>query len=738
MIINRMNANIIIPIFFGIFTFSFADDFYEEPEFLGITECVDHGFFCNPHLEKSCCTKNTKCEMLKWPDQYYCVGNASLQMPCEYTADCNDINAVCSENQCVCGENYAPINDTACGPLIGGYCRSDDDCVPDNSFCINKMCRCKFGFTLLSNRECIRSYLGKSCDSDQDCYDINRAMCDENKKCVCRMNSIAIGENEICTSLIEGFCNSDSDCLPLNSVCVDNKCQCKHIFSAVSNRECKLSYIGQRCDRDIDCGDMNHAICSRDTKCICRENHISLDNATCSPLLGGYCWTEEECVPDNSICLFDKCQCKPHFEVKSNDQCVRKILGQYCKNNEVCEKIQHAKCSEDHRCICKQNHFAINDTICGSLLNGFCMGSEECSVDNSICAEEKCQCKVGFVQESKFKCIPAVLNKKCETEADCKDIWRSECSKDKVCICKANHTVVNGLRCAPLIGEFCIDAEDCAPYNSVCFKSKCECQSGFVTQFNTECVPPQLGKYCEMDIDCSGIRHSKCSSSNICICREHNIAVNNTSCQPILGSFCWKNEKCAPDNSNCVNNECQCKPSFTPESSTDCVKLPLGKSCYQDGDCSVLSHLKCSENNKCVCKSGYVEINQSECKPLLNGMCFSDKDCVPSNSECVENKCRCKTDFLSVLNDQCIPVEPPKPCLINRDCKDIRHARCNKHRVCECAIHYEEKNRTCMPLLGQLCIKDDICFPDHSDCVDNLCECKQDFKAKSNDLCLPV
>lgn len=40
-----MNANIIIPIFFGIFTFSFADDFYEEPEFLGITECVDHGFF---------------------------------------------------------------------------------------------------------------------------------------------------------------------------------------------------------------------------------------------------------------------------------------------------------------------------------------------------------------------------------------------------------------------------------------------------------------------------------------------------------------------------------------------------------------------------------------------------------------------------------------------------------------------------------------------------------------------
>lgn len=43
-----------------------------------------------------------------------------------------------------------------------------------------------------------------------------------------------------------------------------------------------------------------------------------------------------------------------------------------------------------------------------------------------------------------------------------------------------------------------------------------------------------------------------------------------------------------------------------------------------------------------------------------------------------------------------------------------------------------------MPLLGQLCIKDDICFPDHSDCVDNLCECKQDFKAKSNDLCLPV
>lgn len=90
-------------------------------------------------------------------------------------------------------------------------------------------------------------------------------------------------------------------------------------------------------------------------------------------------------------------------------------------------------------------------------------------------------------------------------------------------------------------------------------------------------VSALLGKPCEIDIDCSEINHSKCSNDNVCVCRENNIAVSSSSCEPLLGSFCWKNEKCAPDNSVCMQNECRCKPSFLPLSSIHCVKCNFGK-----------------------------------------------------------------------------------------------------------------------------------------------------------------
>lgn len=83
------------------------------------------------------------------------------------------------------------------------------------------------------------------------------------------------------------------------------------------------------------------------------------------------------------------------------------------------------------------------------------------------------------------------MNKNCNKDEDCGNVWRSECSDSKTCVCKANHIVVDGSRCAPLLGEFCLNGEDCAPHRAVCFESKCHCQSGFVAQSNTECV---LGK----------------------------------------------------------------------------------------------------------------------------------------------------------------------------------------------------------------------------------------------------
>ncbi|XP_044590437.1 tenascin-like [Cotesia glomerata] len=730
---------LIFPIIFRILTLTpiFVYDDFETYDSFAVTECVDHGFLCNPDLENPCCENFTICELYDWPNQYYCLGNGTLQDYCKLNIDCNLVNnTICSKNKCVCAENYTPLNATACGSLIKGDCDVDEQCVAENSHCVNKTCACKPDFTFVTENECALTYTGQFCNSDQDCFDVNRATCSDNHKCTCRENSFARIDNDVCLSLIKGYCTKDSDCVPLNSVCRNNYCTCDYMFIAVSDHECKLSYLGQTCNKNEDCIETNRAMCSEDKKCVCKENHTIFEDAVCVSLVGGYCWRHEDCLPDNTICVGDRCRCKEHYELRSNNHCVRKLLGQHCKSYADCDDIRYAKCSEDLLCVCKHNHYAMDDTTCGSLLNGFCIENGECEVYNSICVNRNCQCKVGFVQESKFRCVSASLNKNCDTDEDCGNIWRSECSDSKVCVCLVNHTVVGGSRCAPLLGEFCLNADDCAPHRSVCFESKCDCQSGFVVQSNTECVPALLGKPCEIDVDCIEINHSKCSKDNVCICRENTIAVSNSSCEPLLGSFCWKNEKCAPDNSVCLQNECRCKPSFEPLSS-NCVKLPLGKSCVTDSDCITTSYLKCSRDDKCVCRAFYIEEDQINCRPLLNGICLTNNDCLPEYSECINGKCRCQEKFIPVSNDQCIPVEPRKQCNSDNSCND-RHANCNEVNECECAVLYEKRNGTCMPLIENFCFNGDECFPNHSECVYGLCHCKYQFKAHSNNMCLPI
>lgn len=64
-------------------------------------------------------------------------------------------------------------------------------------------------------------------------------------------------------------------------------------------------------------------MCSENKICVCKENHTPFEDAVCVSLVGGYCWRHEDCIPDNTNCLGDKCLCKEHFELRSNNHCVR-------------------------------------------------------------------------------------------------------------------------------------------------------------------------------------------------------------------------------------------------------------------------------------------------------------------------------------------------------------------------------------------------------------------------------
>lgn len=75
------------------------------------------------------------------------------------------------------------------------------------------------------------------------------------------------------------------------------------------------------CENNLDCGDPWHAQCSNDNKCVCQVNNIAVNSWTCSPVIGGPCWKNHQCVVLNSFCDDYQCKCKPNFISISNDLC---------------------------------------------------------------------------------------------------------------------------------------------------------------------------------------------------------------------------------------------------------------------------------------------------------------------------------------------------------------------------------------------------------------------------------
>lgn len=80
-----------------------------------------------------------------------------------------------------------------------------------------------------------------------------------------------------------------------------------------------------------------------------------------------------------------------------------------------------------------------------------------------------------------------------------------------------------------------------------------------------------MGTYCENEEDCSDILHAKCSTEKQCVCRENNLELNKTYCGPLLGAFCWKNEKCATNNAICIDSRCQCDENYQ-QSNDQCLR----------------------------------------------------------------------------------------------------------------------------------------------------------------------
>ncbi|XP_044582926.1 prion-like-(Q/N-rich) domain-bearing protein 25 [Cotesia glomerata] len=349
------------------------------------------------------------------------------------------------------------------------------------------------------------------------------------------------------------------------------------------------------------------------------------------------------------------------------------------------------------------------------------------------CCNSTLSCMVSHL-EIKFFCMKigdVILDQSCSGNEECQGIPYAHCSEGK-CQCKPQHNKLNDTACAPILGIFCWSDSPCADINAVCIDHRCQCRAGFLAQSHDKCINNFLESSCKKSTDCDGILHSKCSDKE-CTCLSGYIPVNKTTCAPLLGEFCWRSEKCAPDNSVCVNNECQCSEDYSRQSNDRCLPTSLGQFCRFNKDCNAIKYSVCSENT-CICQPNSVPAKGNRCKSLLGGVCGYKIDCFPRNGLCVDQRCQCRHNVLPQSNAKCtVGFVKTTYAKMRRD----DPARCSANGTCTCEPKHAALNDTiCAPGLGEGC--NYLCLTDNAACIDNKCQCKSKYAMQARKFCKPT
>lgn len=80
-------------------------------------------------------------------------------------------------------------------------------------------------------------YSDKWCYHNEDCNQIQHAICSEDNVCVCISKYDRINETA-CGPLLKEYCDKSTDCATDNSICSGHECTCDDFFSRESNTRC--------------------------------------------------------------------------------------------------------------------------------------------------------------------------------------------------------------------------------------------------------------------------------------------------------------------------------------------------------------------------------------------------------------------------------------------------------------------------------------------------------------------
>lgn len=488
--------------------------------------------------------------------------------------------------------------------------------------------------------------------------------------------------------------------------------------------------LGSPCRVDEDCS-MIHAKCSSEFKCVCREKNIEVNEISCMPFLGAFCWKNETCATDNSICVDNQCQCRDYYRENGN-LCLPIAVNHFCSNDTDCVELKWSECSNQGVCTCRSNTIPVKD-YCVPQLNVYCNLDSDCRVKNSKCIQNKCQCKKNYLFRFS-ECVTIYLFESCEENSDCDQIRFAECSITNKCDCKQNFIATDRRSCKPLLGEICIRNDDCQALNSECDDNECVCREDYFEESTSSCIPTHLGQICKKNNDCKKIKNAECINME-CVCKSDYVSTDPNTCLLLLGRQCTNNSDCAPDNAICFGGLCDCEAYFIVKSEDKCLPTMLQKNCKNLFDCKDKKFSFCAENKICTCTFNYMTFNGTECEPLLRGECSNTHQCMVDNSICVDNRCQCMPDFSPSSHTHCIPNYLGGACNRDFDCINLKNSKCINEK-CYCLENHSVFNSTiCFPLLGAACRESGDCYVENSICLDEKCQCKTNYFQSSKFRC---
>ena len=178
-------------------------------------------------------------------------------------------------------------------------CNDDSDCFTflDDTTCTEGRCTCSSGFHPSASSECVPFSLGDSGCSPGDCHVIDHGDC-INNVCNCTFGYSVIGDSCACDNFRDGHCIivvlGVTKFTPYQShICATNvdhsfwsnithTCQCDIGHDVSTNLlSCISRGFNSSCAEDEDCSLLHNATCSAVThRCAC-INSLTLNNASC-------------------------------------------------------------------------------------------------------------------------------------------------------------------------------------------------------------------------------------------------------------------------------------------------------------------------------------------------------------------------------------------------------------------------------------------------------------------------